>query len=97
MRRRYILNDRDELPPLAPPPLKLLQLAGQRHRRLILLRIQQVPNQRDHLLHPRRILLKQLPHQRLRFGKAARGQQCIGVGLAQLRRRPGPNSAAAQE
>ena len=83
MRRRDVFHDGDELPALAAPPLELLQLAGEGDGSLVLLAVEKPPDQRDHLLHARRILLEQLPHQRFGFGKAARRHQRVGIGLAQ--------------
>ncbi len=83
MRRRDVFHDGDELPAFPAPPLELFQLARQRYRLIILLTIEQAANQRNYLLHPRRILLKQLPHQRLGFGVAACRHQRVGIGFAQ--------------
>ena len=86
MRCRQVLHDGDELPPLPAAALKLFQLARQPHRSIGLLAIQETPHQSNYLLHPRRIRLKKLPHQRFGIGVAARRHQRIGVGLAQCRR-----------
>ena len=51
-----------------------------------LLTVQQTPDQPDHLLHSRWILLEQLPHQRLRLRMSPRSHQRIRIGLAQGRR-----------
>ena len=86
VRRRDVFHDGDELSPLPAPPLKLFQLARQRYRGIVVPAIQQIPDHRNHLLHSRRVLLKKLPHQRLRLRMPARRHQRVGIGLAQCRR-----------
>ncbi len=70
-----VLHDGDELAALAAAALELLQFAGQLNGRLILLGVEQLSDQGDHLLHSGRILLKKLPDQRLSFGVAAGSDQ----------------------
>ena len=86
-RRRDVFHDRDELPPLSPAPLELLQLPRQRDRCVLVFAVEQAADQPDHLLHPSRIRLKQLPYQRLGLGKPPCRNQRICVRLAELRRR----------
>src|SRR5580692_11007180 len=83
---RDVFHDGNELPAFSAAALELFQLARQRYRLVVLLAIQQTSNQRNHLLYPARILLKQLPHQRLGFGVTACRHQRVGIGFAQPHR-----------
>src|SRR5271156_121584 len=84
MPRRNVLHNGDKLPPLAPPPLELFQLPGQRPRRIVLIDVEKLSNQRDHLLHSRRVLFKHLPDLRFGLGESSRGDQRFGVNIPQL-------------
>ena len=65
------LHHGNESAPFSPAALELFQLACQRHRFGILLRLHQQPDQVRDLLQTRRMLLKKLPNQRLRIAQVA--------------------------
>ena len=67
--------------------LKLFQLARQRDGLGILLRVDQQSDQVSDFLLAGRILLKELPDQRLGIGQAIRGEQCLHVGLTHFQGR----------
>ena len=82
-----ILHHRDKSAAVSPVALELLQLARQRNCFGILLRVHQQPDQVRHFLLAGRILLKELPDQRLRVAQAIGGQQRLDVGLTHFQAR----------